>query len=118
MEIEYFVKPDDWEASFEKMRELFHEFLEKEMGLTEDDMENISGFPRSIEGVKMAATLRETKDGDTKISVRAVPGYDAAAICAVFGGGGHKKAAGATLQAADIAAAEKMLTAEILKSIH
>ena len=71
--------------------------LERQLGLTEDDMENISGFPRSIEGVKVAATLRENPDGCVKLSVRAVPGYDAAAICAKFGGGGHKGAAGATL---------------------
>ena len=71
--------------------------LERQLGLTEDDMENISGFPRSIEGVKVAATLRENPDGCVKLSVRAVPGYDAAAICARFGGGGHKGAAGATL---------------------
>lgn len=71
--------------------------VERKMGVTEDDMENISGFPRSIEGVCMAATLRETPDGKVKISVRALPGYDAAAVCAKFGGGGHKGAAGATL---------------------
>ena len=71
--------------------------IEEQLRLTEDDMENISGFPRSIEGVKMAATLRQTHDGKVKVSVRAVPGYDAARVCARFGGGGHKGAAGATL---------------------
>ena len=71
--------------------------VEEQLRLTEDDMENISGFPRSIEGVKMAATLRQTEDGKVKVSVRAVPGYDAARVCAQFGGGGHKGAAGATL---------------------
>lgn len=71
--------------------------VEQRIGVTEDDMENISGFPRSIEGVKIAATLRETADGRVKLSVRAVPGYDASAVCARFGGGGHTGAAGATL---------------------
>ena len=71
--------------------------VEEAIGVTEDDMENISGFPRSIEGVKIAATLRETGDGLVKVSVRAVPGYDASAICAQFGGGGHKGAAGANI---------------------
>lgn len=71
--------------------------VEEEIGVTEDDMDNISSFPRTIAGVAMAATLRETKDGDTKISIRAIPGYDAAAICAGFGGGGHKGAAGASV---------------------
>ena len=45
----------------------------------------------------MAATLRETKDGGCKLSVRAVPGYDATRIAVKFGGGGHKGAAGATI---------------------
>lgn len=71
--------------------------VEQQLGVTEDDMENISGFPRSIQGVKMAATLRETGDGAVKVSVRALPGYDAAAVCQGFGGGGHKGAAGVTL---------------------
>ena len=73
--------------------------VERELNLTEDDLENVSGFPRSIEGVKIAATLRQTGDGCVKVSVRALPGYDAAAVCAKFGGGGHKGAAGATLKA-------------------
>ncbi len=71
--------------------------VEKELNLTEDDLENISGFPRSIEGVKIAATIREDGENRVKISVRAVPGYDAGAICQNFGGGGHKGAAGASM---------------------
>ncbi len=72
--------------------------VEQQIGVTEDDMENVSGFPKSIEGVKMAATLRETGDGLVKVSVRALPGYDASAVCAQFGGGGHKGAAGCNIQ--------------------
>jgi len=70
---------------------------EQELGLTEDDMENISGFPRTIAGVKMAVTIRENADGTVKASIRSVPGYDASAVCAKFGGGGHKGAAGVTV---------------------
>ena len=72
--------------------------VEEELGLTEDDLENISGFPRTIEGVKIAATIRQESADTVKVSVRAVPGYDAAAICAKFGGGGHKGAAGASMK--------------------
>ncbi len=71
--------------------------VEQELGVNEDDMENISGLARSIEGVRMAATLRQSGDGKVKVSIRAIPGYDAAAVCREFGGGGHKGAAGATL---------------------
>lgn len=84
--------------------------------VTPDDMESVSGFLRSIEGVKVAATLREKEGGGIKISVRAVPGYDASVVCARFGGGGHKGAAGAfldgTLQEAAVkvkAALEELL---------
>ena len=72
--------------------------VEESIGVTEDDMDNISSFPRTVAGVCMAATLRETKDGDVKLSVRAIPGYDATIITGQFGGGGHKGAAGATLK--------------------
>ena len=70
--------------------------VEELLGVTDDDVDNISSYPRTVEGVCMAATLRQSKTGETKLSVRAIPGYDAAAVCAHFGGGGHKGAAGAT----------------------
>lgn len=70
---------------------------EQTLGVTGDDMDNIASFPRTVEGVRMAATLREADNGTVKLSVRAVPGYDAALVTAAFGGGGHKGAAGATL---------------------
>ena len=72
--------------------------VEESLGVTEDDMDNISSFPRTVAGVKMAATLRETAEGDTKMSVRAVPGCDATAVTVKFGGGGHKGAAGASFK--------------------
>ena len=65
--------------------------------VSREDLEGISGFLRSIEGVRISATLREI-EGGCKISVRAVPGLDASAVCKQFGGGGHKGAAGANLQ--------------------
>ena len=71
--------------------------VERELGVTEDDMDNISSFPRTVAGVCMAATLRETGD-EIKLSVRAVPGYDATLVARKFGGGGHKGAAGATIK--------------------
>ncbi len=70
--------------------------VEDLLGVTEDDMDNISNFPRTVAGVCMAATLRQTKGGDTKVSLRAVPGWDATEVCRHLGGGGHKGAAGAT----------------------
>ena len=70
--------------------------VEELLGVTDDDVDNISSFPRTVAGVCTAATLRQSKTGETKISVRSVPGYDSSAVTAKFGGGGHKGAAGAT----------------------
>lgn len=72
--------------------------VETAIGVTEDDMDNITSFPRTIAGIRMASTLRETKDGDVKLSVRSVPGLDSTIVASAFGGGGHKGAAGATLK--------------------
>ena len=68
-----------------------------ELGLTEDDIDDISGFGRTIEGVKIAVMLREVEGGMGKASVRTDPDYNAARICARLGGGGHPGAAGASL---------------------
>lgn len=72
--------------------------VEERIGVNEDDMDNISAFPRTVAGVCMAATLRENQDGSVKLSVRAIPGYDATLVTERFGGGGHKGAAGATIR--------------------
>ena len=72
--------------------------VEQELGVTEDDLGNLCSFIRSIEGICMAALLRETEEGNTKLSCRAIPGWDAAAVCGTFGGGGHTGAAGASIR--------------------
>ena len=78
-----------------------------ELSLTEDDVDDISGFGRTVEGVGIGVMLREIEGGAGKISVRTSPRYNAAAICRRLGGGGHAAAAGATvpggLEAAKIA---------------
>jgi phosphoesterase RecJ-like protein len=72
--------------------------VEVACGAGEDDLDNISGFPRTIEGVKLAVTIREEGTNRVKMSVRAVPGQDASALCAKFGGGGHVLASGCQIQ--------------------
>ncbi len=71
--------------------------VEQETGVMEDDMEDVSNFARNIEGVELAVTFRTVENGDTKLSIRSSPMYDAAALAVAMGGGGHKAAAGATI---------------------
>ncbi len=88
--------------------------VEEGFGVDEDDMSNISSFLRSVEGVVMAALLREVDGENTKVSVRAVPGYDAAYICEQFEGGGHKGAAGCSIRT-PLAEAEKAMTRALVE---
>ncbi|MBO7251172.1 MAG: DHH family phosphoesterase [Oscillospiraceae bacterium] len=90
--------------------------VEEQLGVTEDDMDNISSFPRTVSGVCMAATLRETAEGDAKLSVRAIPGYDATEVTVLFGGGGHKGAAGASIKQ-PLQEAAKAVEAAMLEGI-
>ena len=66
----------------------------EELQVTEDDLDSISGFPRTIEGVEIGVMIRNSEPGKAKLSLRTAPGYDASAYCARLGGGGHAAAAG------------------------
>jgi phosphoesterase RecJ-like protein len=69
-------------------------------GADEDDIDNISSIPISIEGVMIGITLREMgSETDCKGSVRTTQRCNAQKICEHFGGGGHAMAAGFTSKA-------------------
>ena len=78
---------------------------------TEDDCDDIAGLPGRADGVVVSVTIRELTDGRSKISVRTTPEVDSCAICAVYGGGGHKMASGCTLACDPETAVEKILAA-------
>lgn len=65
-----------------------------ETGCPAGDLDGVTAMSRQIEGVLIGITLKEKKDGRFKVSLRTFPPYDAADICARFGGGGHLRAAG------------------------
>lgn len=66
----------------------------EESGSSSSECDGIAALPRSIEGVQIGVTIRERHNGTYKVSLRTVEPYDAAKICANFGGGGHNSAAG------------------------
>ena len=71
---------------------------------------------RSLEGIEVVALLKERFDGTVKCSLRARGDVDVQAIVATFGGGGHKKAAGATMRM-PMAAAEAAIEAAVQQSL-
>lgn len=72
--------------------------MQKQAGTKDGDFDGIAGLPRKIEGVLVAATFRETKDGNFKVSMRSHEPIDSSKICMNFGGGGHSRAAGCTFE--------------------
>lgn len=66
----------------------------RESGSNDNECDGIASIPRKIEGVNVGVTIREQTNGKYKVSLRTVEPYDAAEICAKFGGGGHRAAGG------------------------
>ena len=68
-------------------------------GATPDMDDNTSGLLRDIEGVQIAAFLKSYDDPTiTRLSLRSAAPYNAADICHdIANGGGHARAAGATI---------------------
>ncbi len=65
--------------------------------LADEHLGTLIDLARSVAGVELAAAVRGTADGRYRVSLRANGDYDVASVAASFGGGGHKRAAGATL---------------------
>ena len=66
-------------------------------GARSSDSEDIINMLLQARGSKMAALISELKDKTFKISFRSRCAVDCSVLAAQFGGGGHKKAAGASL---------------------
>ena len=81
----------------------------KKTNASEDDLDNIVALARSIDGVELGILLRETADGGVKASLRSSDKFNSSDICAIFGGGGHVRAAGATLCGMSLEAAENAI---------
>lgn len=73
------------------------EEMQEKTGCCGPDLEGISVISQSVEGVKVGITLKQTDSEVFRLSVRTYDPLDASVICKRLGGGGHKSAAGATL---------------------
>lgn len=86
--------------------------LIREIGATEEDLEDISSFIGLLQGVDNAVTIRQLKESECKISLRTDgKTLNASRVCAVYGGGGHAAAAGCTIYGSPRRAKEDMLRA-------
>lgn len=85
----------------------------KEFNAGPDECENIVNETVEIEGVEVGFMLRETQTGEWKASLRASGAVDVSKIAKGFGGGGHVKAAGCTLQGPMADAERKIVDAAL-----
>jgi phosphoesterase RecJ-like protein len=65
--------------------------------LGRDDADLVNLLTR-IRDIDVCIVFVEQTDGSVKVSWRAQPGFDVAEIATLFGGGGHKPAAGAEIK--------------------
>jgi bifunctional oligoribonuclease and PAP phosphatase NrnA len=68
------------------------------LAATSADLDGLVEYARSIQGTEVAILFRETVDGETKISFRSNGQTDVNRVARRFGGGGHVKAAGASVR--------------------
>lgn len=80
------------------------------------DHEGIVNVARNIEGVEVSAFLREDENGTYKVSLRSNDNVNVSDVAEVFGGGGHDRAAGCTMDCS-LEDAIKKLIKEITKKL-
>lgn len=78
-------------------------------GITPDDCSDSVDVPRSVAGAEVGIAIREKGSGEYRISARSNCDFSVAAVCASFGGGGHVRAAGASVFADSAEEAEKIV---------
>lgn len=84
---------------------------------TMEDSEGCVSRLRAVKGVNIAVLLKEEKSGKIKASLRAKEEGDVASICRKFGGGGHLKAAGFTIEKT-LKEVKKIIIEEVEKSLE
>ena len=82
--------------------------MAEKYGLDMEDISDIVNIPRRICGTEIAAAIKET-GGKIRVSLRSNGEADVSVIAMEFGGGGHAKAAGCTIDAENIIEAEEMI---------
>jgi phosphoesterase RecJ-like protein len=83
----------------------------EETGALPADVEGFVDKMREIGGVEIIALFRERPEGGTRVSLRAKHDADVGSLAATLGGGGHRRAAGATVDTPLTETVEKVLAA-------
>lgn len=85
----------------------------KRSGAAEEDSDGIINMARNIRGVEAAAMLRQMSNGDIKVNLRSNYSLDVSLLAAKYSGGGHKRAAGFTINGGDLQSVKKILLEDL-----
>jgi bifunctional oligoribonuclease and PAP phosphatase NrnA len=85
--------------------------LLEEFGATHEDLEDVVGALRAVDHCEVAALLKESPDGTYRLSLRSRGRVNVMEAAKALGGGGHYRAAGATLSGPLPSALSSMLEA-------
>ena len=90
--------------------------VREELSARDEHFSTVIDVARSLAGVEVALSIRENADRATyRVSMRSMIDFDVSYVCARFGGGGHKRAAGCTVTASSITEAEQKVISEIAR---
>jgi phosphoesterase RecJ-like protein len=87
--------------------EITSDMLER-TGTTLKDSEGFVDYGAALDDVELVALFRETAPGEVRVSLRSRNHHDVSALAERFGGGGHVRAAGLTLET-DLASARETI---------
>lgn len=98
----------------------FTNAMKEENELTDEDIGNLASLPRRIMGVELAVVIKQKSDEPQffKISMRSGPSIKANELCAIYGGGGHARAAGAMTEASDGIDAENRIIETVIDALE
>ena len=92
--------------------------LKASIGAKDEHLETLIDVARGVEGVEVAFVVKQQEHNSPyRVSMRSVGDIDVSRVCARFGGGGHMRAAGCTVEANSIERARDMILAEVEKII-
>ena len=83
----------------------------KESGAFMYETDRIVNLMRAIKGTEVSVLVKEYEKDVIKLSMRSKQYFDVAKLCAGLGGGGHARAAGATLRCSLDEAIERVIEA-------
>ncbi len=88
--------------------------LKTQYGAADEDLETLIDVARCVKGVQVAAVIKQpTAENRFRVSMRSSCDFDVSEICALYGGGGHKRAAGCTISSDSVLTAEMTVVVAI-----